>query len=275
MNGQNTKILIFSDLHYAPEKPINNGSKIERKLVQYAEPLLDKLIYEINNNIKPDLVLNLGDSIEDFNDHDKDIENLNYIWNKFKQIKSTFYSCIGNHDLRSMSSRKEVEQIMNYNHSTFSFNIKGLHIVMLGTYVNNDMGTAEGGIFKTQFISDEDLKWLKNDLSRNNLPCIICLHFGVAEDEMKGNWWFENCPETALLGNRKQLKEIINDSKNILAVFSGHQHWTKTIIENNIPYYVLGSMTENINEDGVPDGVYFIVEFKGTKIDVKENYIKL
>ena len=55
------KLVIFSDLHYAPEKPVNNGSKIERKLMQYAIPLLSKLTDEINNNIKPDLVLNLGD----------------------------------------------------------------------------------------------------------------------------------------------------------------------------------------------------------------------
>ena len=60
------KIVIFSDLHYAPEKPVNNGSKIERKLMQYAEPLLEKITDEINNNIKPDLVLNLGDLVEDF-----------------------------------------------------------------------------------------------------------------------------------------------------------------------------------------------------------------
>ena len=60
------KIVIFSDLHYATEKPVNNVSKIERKLMQYAEPLLEKITDEINNNIKPDLVLNLGDLVEDF-----------------------------------------------------------------------------------------------------------------------------------------------------------------------------------------------------------------
>ena len=169
-----SRIVIFSDLHYAPEKPINNGSKIERKLIQYAEPLINRITDEINNNIRPDLALNLGDLVEDFNDHDKDIVNLNYIWDKFQKIKVPFYSCIGNHDLRSMSSRKEVEQIMDYNHSTFSFDIAGMHIIILGTFVNNEMGTAEGGIFKTQFISDEDLKWLKIDLENNNLPSIVC-----------------------------------------------------------------------------------------------------
>ncbi len=269
------KIVIFSDLHYAPEKPIKNGSIIERKLIEYAEPLLEKLIDKINNEIKPDLIINLGDLVEDFNDHDKDILNLNYIWNKLKSIEGKFYSCIGNHDLRSMSSRKEVEQIMEYEHSTFSFDIFGMHIVILGTYVNNDIGTASGGILKTQFISKEDLEWLKADLNKNSLPTIICTHFGVAEDNMKGNWWFESCPEHALLGNRKELKKIIKNNENILAVFSGHQHWTKYINEEEISYYILGSMTENINDDGVPDGVYFIVEFDGKNIEVVEKNIRL
>lgn len=269
------KIIIFSDLHYAPEKPINNGSIIDRKLMEYSEPLLEVLTDNINNEIKPDLILNLGDLVEDFNDHDKDIINLTYIWNKFKKFKSPFYSCIGNHDLRSMSSRNEVEKIMGYNHSTFSFNINGMHIILLGTYVNNELGTESGGIFKTQFISAEDMIWLKEDLKQNKLPTIICVHFGIAEDDMKGNWWFETCPEHALLGNRKQLKEILKNDKNILAVFSGHQHWTKTIIEDNIPYYIIGSMTENINNDGIPDGVYYIVEFDGEKLKVIEEHIRL
>lgn len=269
------KIVIFSDLHYAPEKPINNGSIIDRKLMEYAEPLLQKLIDKINNEIKPDLVINLGDLIEDFNNHDKDIINLNYIWNKFKNINAEFCSCIGNHDLRSMSSRNEVEQIMNYEHSTFSFNKAGMHIVILGTYVNNDLGTKSGGILKTQFISEEDLGWLRKDLNQNDLPTIICIHFGIAEDDMKGNWWFESCPERALLGNRKELKEIIKNNKNILAVFSGHQHWTKHIKEDEISYYVLGSMTENINDDGIPDGVYFVVEFDDKNLEVIEKHIRI
>lgn len=269
------KIVIFSDLHYAPEKPINNGSIIERKLMECAEPLINQLIDKVNNEIKPDLVLNLGDLVEDFNNHDKDIVNLKYIWNKFKNFQTKFYSCIGNHDLRSMSSRNEVEQIMGYEHSTFSFNIDELHIVILGTYVNNDIGTMSGGILKTQFISKQDLNWLKEDLNKNNLPTIICTHFGVAEDDMKGNWWFETCPQHALLGNRKELKEIIKNNKNILAVFSGHQHWTKHILEDGISYYVLGSMTENINDDGIPDGVYFVVEFDGKTIEVIEEHIKI
>ena len=269
------KMVFFSDLHYAPELPINNGSKIERKLILKAEPILNSLIKEINENIKPDIVINLGDSVEDFNDKQKDLVNLKYIWNKYQSIKPKFVSCVGNHDLRSMDSRCEVEEIFGYKHSTFSFTENGLHFVILGTYVNNKMGTAEGGIFKTQFISEEDLNWLEKDLNNNEIPTIICLHFGVAEDDMKNNWWFESCPETALLGNRVELKNILKKHKSILGVFSGHQHWTKHIVEDNIDYHILGSLTENINEDDVPDGVYFVVEFENDKINITEKHIRL
>ena len=82
------KLIIFSDLHYAPELPINNGSYIDRKLMQYSIPLLNQLIENINNYLNPDIVINLGDLIEDFNNHDRDIENLNFFeYNVKKNIQ--------------------------------------------------------------------------------------------------------------------------------------------------------------------------------------------
>ena len=96
------------------------------------------------------------------------------IYNKFKSIKVPFYSVLGNHDLRSMSSRDEIEKIIG-RYSTFSINVKGYHLVFLGLDVKNDLGIAEGGILKTQFISQDDLEWLKRDVQKNKLPCIIYL----------------------------------------------------------------------------------------------------
>ena len=123
--------------------PINNGSIIDRKLMEYAVPLLEQLTDKINNDIKSDVAINLGDLVEDFNNHDKDIINLNFIWKMLKNINVPFYSLAGNHDLRSMSSRTEV-------------------------------------------------------------------------------------------------KELLKKDKNLLAVFSGHQHWTKKTVEDGISYYVVG-----------------------------------
>ena len=144
------RLIVFSDLHYAPVKPVNNGSRLGRKLTHLALPLLEKMT-EVINKQKPDVALFCGDYVEDFNDHDEDIKNMTFIWNKMKDIKVPFFGCVGNHDLRSMSSRTEIEKVLGYAHSTFSFDLKGYHFVMLGTEVNNSLGTSEGGIYKTQF----------------------------------------------------------------------------------------------------------------------------
>ena len=274
-NKSDCKLVIFSDLHYAPEKPIENGSRIDRKLMHYAEPLLYKLIDKINNEIKPDMAINLGDLIEDFRDHDKDLVNIAYIWNILQGLKVQFYSITGNHDLRAMDSRVEVERIMGYKHSTFAVDLKGYHLVFIGLDVDNQKGLAEGGIYKTQFMAKQDLQWLKEDLDKNTLPCIVFAHFGIAEDDMKGNWWFESCRFDAVFGNRKEIKEILKKDKNLLAVFSGHQHWTKKLIEDGIDYYVVGSLTEDINNNGVPDGVYFEIDLMQGKLCIKEHHLRL
>lgn len=266
------KLIIFSDLHYLDD---NHDEQYNRKLTKLSIPLLEKLEEEIDKNIKPDICIYLGDLIEDTNNHDQDLKNLKYIWNELKKINVPFYAIPGNHDLRCMNFREEVEDIMGYGHSTFSVNIKGYHLVLLGLDVRNDLGTENGGILKTQFISDDDLEWLKKDLEKNDMPCIIFNHFGIAEDDMAGNWWFESCPENALLANRKKLKDVLKKTDNIIGVFSGHQHWTKKIREGSIDYYVVGSITENINNNGIPDGIYFEVNIQGNKMNVIEKRIKL
>ena len=266
------KMVIFSDIHYLDE---NHDEQFNRKLTKLALPLFEKLNDEINNNIKPDLCIYLGDFIEDTNDHDQDIKNFKTIYNKFKAIKVPFYAVPGNHDLRSMTSRSEIEKLMG-RYSTFSINVKGYHLIFLGLDVKNNLEVADGGILKTQYISELDLEWLKEDLKNNSLPCIIFNHFGIAEDNMVGNWWFENYASSALLANRRELKEIFkNNNNNILGVFSGHQHWTKKIIEDDISYYIVGSLTENINNNNIPDGVYLEVQVYNNSLEVEEKHTYL
>lgn len=266
------KLVIFSDIHYLDG---DHKEEYNRKLTNLSTPLIEKLIDEINNKIKPDICICLGDFIEDTNNHEQDVINFKFIWNKIQNIKNPFYAVAGNHDLKTMKTRQELEDIMGYFHSTFSINIKNYHLIFLGLDVKNNIDTKSGGIHKTQFISKEDIEWLKEDLRKNKLPCLIFSHFGIAEDEMIGNWWFENYPEDALLKNRKELKHILNNDENVIAVFTGHQHWNKKIIENNIQYYVIGSLTENINNDGIPDGVYVEVDLLENKIEIIEKHIKI
>lgn len=266
------RLIIFSDIHYIDKESDKKDVKIKRKLTQYAVDILDKLIDKINLE-KPDLSICLGDLIQDTFNHDKDIENYTFIWNKLKKIQVPFYSVLGNHDLRTVNSRKELEEMMEYKNATFSFDLNNYHFIILSTDIRDDYGRKDGGIYKSGCMSQKEISWLKEDLSKNKLPCLIFTHFGLAEDKQIGNYWFEKNPENGLMVNRKEVKEIIKEDKNIIAIFSGHQHWTKQLKEDGKDYYLVGSLVENINMDGIPDGVYLEVELENRNVKVIEKHI--
>ena len=82
------KMILFSDLHYLDD---NHKEKTNRKLTKLAIPVIEKLIYEINQKIKPDICVNLGDLIEDTEDYKQDIMNYDFAYTKLKEIKYPLY----------------------------------------------------------------------------------------------------------------------------------------------------------------------------------------
>lgn len=268
------KMIVFSDIHYMNDRKCEEYDN--RKLTEYSTILVNKIIDKVNNEIKPDVCLHLGDLIQDTKDREKDLENISKIWLTLKKFKVPFYTLIGNHELKTMNTRKEVLDILGYEKATFSVNISEYHLVFLGIGVNQNADSTNGGISRIRYIPDEDIEWLQNDLEENkNKNCIIFSHYGIAEDDMKGNFWFEKAIGSAVLSNRKEIKEILGKYNNILAVFCGHQHWTKKIIEDGISYYMVGSLIENINSNGIPDGVYLEVDVDNKNCNVTEHHIKL
>ncbi|MBO5060281.1 MAG: metallophosphoesterase [Clostridia bacterium] len=206
--------------------------------------------------------------MQDANDKNKDIESLTYMFEKLKEIKCPCYSILGNHDLKMMDSVKEVEEIMGYDSSTYSVDAEGFHLVFLTTEIRPELGLARGGCYKAHYLSEQSIAWLKSDLENNQLPCLIFTHYALADDD-------EINDECMFMKNRADVKEIIKNNKNILAVFSGHTHRTKRYVEDGVIYYVLGSLIGCHEANGVPDGVYFEVDLKDGKINVTEHHIEI
>ncbi len=259
------RIIVFADIHYFAgdlEGAIFNKKK---KLVQYALPMLDRLTEKINGEYGADLAVNLGDIIQDTTEHDGDIKALEFMFDRLKAISCPCCSVLGNHDLKMMDSVTEVEEIMGHE-STYSFDTGGYHFVFLTTEVRPELGTERGGCYKAQYLSEKNIGWLFEDLKANTLPTLIFTHYGLAENpEINDGCLF--------MKNRAEVKKIIKKDKNVLAVFSGHQHRTYRIEEDGVRYYALGSMISDRNEIGKPDGVYFEIELDGGKLTVTEHHI--
>lgn len=110
--------------------------------------------------------------------------------------------------------------------------------------------------------------WLKKDLANNTKPVLVFTHYGLAEDsEIEDGCMF--------MANRQAVKDILKNDPHITAVFSGHQHYTKTHREDGIPYYVLGSITARGEQKGVPTGVYFELLLENGDLTVNEKHIAI
>lgn len=259
------KILVFADLHYfdGEERTFNT----QRKLVDFAIPMLDRLIEEANRE-DVTLTVNLGDIIQDTWNKEKDIECLGYMFDYLKKFNSPCYSLLGNHDLKMFDSISEVEKIMGYETSRFSVDVEGFHLVFLTTDVIPELGIERGGSYKTQNLSAEGLKWLKNDLEKNKLPCFVFTHFPIVDCK-------EVTDPFAYMKNRDEVMEIINKDTNIKAVFSGHIHTPRVIEKNGINHYIVGSPTFSPKGNGIAIGVYRMIEIDGDEIKVTEHNIVL
>ena len=258
------KAIVFADLHYYGGDISTAVFNTRQKLVAYSLPFLDE-ICERAENMGADVCVNLGDSIQDSGDREIDRRALDFIFGKFRNMPCPCYSILGNHDLKMMNSREEAEKTIGYESSTYSVDVQGYHLVFLTTSVRAELGTLRGGCYKTQIMSDEEIEWLRIDLEKNTLPAIIFTHFPIAEDKSIDD-------ECMFMKNREAVKEIIRKDKNVLAVFSGHQHVTKLIEEDGVKYYLLGSLIALDEDKGSPDGVYFELELDNRRLTVTEHH---
>ena len=261
------KIIAFADVHYFGDDIDKAIFDTNKKLVRYALPLTDKLIDLVNADPAVTLCVNLGDIIQDTQSKEKDMECLRFMFERLGRIQCPCYSILGNHDLKMMDTVEEVEQILGQR-STGSVNVGGYHLVFLTTEVRPELGLDRGGCYKAQYLSAQTLAWLKGDLEQNDLPCVIFTHYGLAEDS-------DVADECMFMKNRADVKALIRGDKNVRAVISGHQHKTKMLVEDGVPYYLVGSMTACSEQPGVPDGVYMTLTTDGNELQVTTHRIAL
>lgn len=259
------KILVFSDLHYfcGEEKMFNT----KRKLVEYAEPML----YEFMRIAKDEnftLAVNLGDIIQDTNDKQKDLSALALMFGRLAEFPCPVYSVLGNHDLKMMDEIDEAASLIKQNDASFSMDLDSYHLVFLSPELRPELGTLRGGSYKTQYIGESTLVWLTEDLQKNSLPTFVFTHFPLAEDPRVQD-------ECMFLKNRDAVKKILKESGHTKAVFVGHQHTPRFVEEDGIPYYIVGSPTVSLLEDGIPIGVFCTIEANGNEMTVTERRAQL
>jgi hypothetical protein len=237
---------IVTDCHYADADSL--GTRFYRES-------LDKLTecVALMNTEKVDFLIELGD----FKDQDRppvEQRTLSYLQVAEKVLQGfdgPTYHVLGNHDMDSVSKTQFLRRVENTkidsSRSYYSFDLKALHCIVLDANYKADGADYEHGNFDwtDANIPSEELDWLKQDLAAPGGPVIVFIH-----QLLDGTG-------SVYVNNAADVRQILQASGKVLAVFQGHHHSGSYSNIAGIHYYTLKALVEG---SGPENNSYAIAE---------------
>lgn len=232
-----------------------NEKKDSRRVLRFVQvtdmhiqpgPIPEKAIKNLLNEIhslpvKPDFVINSGDSIMDSLKNNKEETTAQWqAWHDYFSSKLEFelFNCIGNHDVWGWSLNKpEIEsdplfgknwavKELGISNRYYSIDKKNWHFIFLDSSYRNATEHTY-----TARIDDEQFAWLENELKTTDAAKPICIvsHIPIlssavffdGENEKSGNW---RVPSSWMHIDARKLKDLFASFPNIKLAISGHIH---------------------------------------------------
>ncbi len=246
---------LISDVHLGPLASYQGKL---RKLTHLSESLVEAFALRMREEVQPDLVINLGDVLED-ESKERDRERYARFVEILASIGKPVMHVAGNHDTIFLTPAELCELWGNAPDVTYSQDHCGVHFAVLRTVEQKRVRID---------LPDEQLAWLERDLAATQLPTIVLMHHAASEMKLDGNRWFDGRPHLARIVQRRETRRIIEASGKVIAVFNGHVHWNHLDIINGIPYITLQSLVENLDEDapGRPAAAYAVCDLNDRRL---------
>jgi 3',5'-cyclic AMP phosphodiesterase CpdA len=249
---------LITDEHFGP-KAFFDGKL--RKLSHEAPRLTLAFVERMNRVERPDLVVNLGDVIEDEN-RQADRERYAEFLQILSGLDAPVLHVAGNHDQIGLT-QDDLRELWGHEGPLFySRDVGGVHFSVLNTQEVKDVVIR---------LPEEQLAWLKADLATANAPVVVLMHHPASDQDLAGNRWFEKALNICRIAERKELRRVIEESGKVVAVFNGHVHWNHLDVIENIPYFTLQSLIENLDDDapGRPAASHAVCDLEPRRLSVR------
>jgi 3',5'-cyclic-AMP phosphodiesterase len=112
------RIALIADIHHG----VDQGAKLGSAALTLMQPFVDWV-----NAIRPDLVVELGDRINDL-DKDADLKWTRDVAHAFTAVQRPCVHILGNHDAYQLP-RAESEEVMQTTFASHSRDVHGYHLV--------------------------------------------------------------------------------------------------------------------------------------------------
>lgn len=222
---------LVTDLHYA-DKPAA-GSRHYRDTIDKLSEAAEQF-----GTHQPEFIVELGDFIDAAESVDTELGYLKRINREFTAICKQRHYVLGNHCVHTLTKQEfldGVEQKKSY----YSFDAGNFHFVVLDSCFRSD-GEAYG---RKNFewtdpnIHAAELAWLKADLETTSKKTIVFAHQRL---DVSNHYGVKNAPA---------VRQVLEASEKVLAVFQGHSHKNDHHDIGGIHYCTLVAMVEGSGAD--------------------------
>ncbi|MDP9035871.1 MAG: metallophosphoesterase [Myxococcota bacterium] len=227
---------VVTDLHFGPEARF--AGKL-RKMSHQAAPLARDFVRRMNSETKPDLIVNLGDDIED-ESREADLVRYEECQSILRTAHAPLVNVAGNHDLVHLNRDDLNVSWRRSGPLHYSFDRGGWHFVALHAIERKEVAFH---------IPEPQLAWLRRDLAAAATPTIILMHHSASEQMLDDSRWWPGRAHLALVEKRSRLRNLIEASGRVRAVLNGHLHWNHLEVIAGMPYVTLQSLIENLDND--------------------------
>ncbi|MBH24964.1 MAG: phosphoesterase [Myxococcales bacterium] len=249
------KIGIITDIHFGPLAYFKGEL---RKMGTESEALTMAFVHEMNARFKPDLVLHMGDVIQEVGDAALDLSRYQRITDLLSELEAPIWPVAGNHDLISLTAAQllprwreqtafgglPAEAIGGDEALYYHTRIGGWELIVLHSHEEKDSHI---------WIDAPQLAWFERALDAAEGPVLLMLHHGLADQDLSESVWFRNHTHLGLIRGREAIRATIEASGKVRAVLNGHFHRNDLTWHGGIPYITVQSLIENMT--GGPEGL--------------------
>lgn len=251
-----TTLMAVADVHAGSPA---EGECADRKLTHRACALLDVVLNESLSWPELNGVVDLGDLIEhsgsrvpEYSRAARDRENFISALRRFDSLPVQHLHCIGNHPVISVAEQT-LADALGLARLYHARDIGDHRVIMLHSRVAHRVDSPNHKSGSGIFIDQEQIQWLRNELHTSEKHVLVCCHHPLSDQDLRGNSWFENYPQCALTENREEVQKLLAESGKVVAVLSGHAHWTYLNQDKyGTSHLTLQSLSERIRDDGTP-----------------------
>jgi 3',5'-cyclic-AMP phosphodiesterase len=230
------RLAFISDEHFGP-RAYHEGKL--RKLTDQAAVLTERFVERMNGVDRPDLVINLGDVVEDAS-REQDLEEYGKFISILSRLEAKVLHVAGNHDQAYLTD-DDLRALWGHSGELhYCVDFGGFRFVVLRTIEHKDVSIR---------LPQEQIEFARDALSSSALPAIVLMHHPASDQDLTGNRWFEARPYVCRVAERKALRRVLEESGKVRAVFNGHVHWNHLDVIRGIPYVTLQSLIENLDDD--------------------------